>query len=132
MTDLRSELLDLLDRLNGLVRGRDLRVLEEFAPHDDTLLVGSELGEVARGPGEMEAFFRAFFALPYTAGWVWRAVDIAGLGDVAWLFAEGDVIVIGADGEQRMPYRLAGVLERRDGRWTWRLFHGSEPAKAPE
>jgi ketosteroid isomerase-like protein len=53
--------------------------------------------------------------------------DVSSVGDVAWLYAEGHVVISGDDSEQRSPYRLTGVLERMAGTWRWRLFHGSEP-----
>ena len=49
-------------------------------------------------------------------------------GDVAWLFASGEVVVTDHGADTRVPYRLTGVLERRNGAWKWRQFHGSEPA----
>ena len=52
---------------------------------------------------------------------------MSSVGDVAWLYAEGHVVISRDASEHRSPYRLTGVLERRAGTWRWRLFHGSEP-----
>jgi hypothetical protein len=43
-------------------------------------------------------------------------------GEVAWFTAEGEVAI---GGRVITPYRLTGILERRDGCWLWRLFNGS-------
>ena len=48
----------------------------------------------------------------------------ASVGDVAWLWLDGGLVL---DGRSHRPYRITGVLERRQGRWIWSLFHGSEP-----
>ena len=117
-----------LIRLNQLLSSRDLAIVGEFAPCDDTLLVGALAGDRARGPGELEAHFGGLFARPDTISFAWREVEVAVRGAVAWLHAEGEVVAHGEAGDQRAPYRLTGVLELHGGRWLWRLFHGSTPA----
>jgi len=99
-----------------------------FAGDDEVTLVGSEPGEMARGRAELEKFSRRI--LPASGGysWEWEQMIVDGAGPVAWVFAEGHAQVgTGADAK-RVPYRVSVVLERRDGEWKWRLFHGSEPA----
>ena len=118
-----------LIRLNGLLGRRDMAILDEFSPAPDTLLVGSEAGERARGRNELEVFFTELFAKPATLAFSWREVEVSVRGEVAWLHAEGDLVVKDAAGqESRVPYRLAGVLEPHGARWQWRLFQGT---KAP-
>lgn len=118
-----------LIRLNGLLARRDMAILEEFSPAADTLLVGSDTGERARGRGELEAFFTELFARPQTLSFAWREVEVSVRGDVAWLHAEGNLVLREEGGqESRVPYRLAGVLEPHGNRWQWRMFQGS---KAP-
>jgi ketosteroid isomerase-like protein len=117
-----------LIRLNQLLAARDMAIVGEFAPCEDTLLVGSRVGDRARGPGELAAHFRGYFDLPETLSFAWREVEVAVRGAVAWLHAEGDVVIHGDEGDRREPYRLTGVLELHRGKWLWRLFHGSTPA----
>jgi len=105
-----------------------MAIADEFVAGADTLLVGSLSREHARGRAELEAHFRAYFDLPQTIGFVWREVDVAVRGAVAWLHAEGELVLHGPDGDHRQPYRLTGVLEHHHGKWLWRLFHGSQPA----
>jgi ketosteroid isomerase-like protein len=117
-----------LIRLNRLLAGRDLAIVGEFAPCEDTLLVGSLTGDQARGRDQLEAHFRRYFERPETFTFAWREVDVAVRGATAWLHAEGEIVRRGDEGDRREPYRLTGVLELHHGKWLWRLFHGSSPA----
>jgi len=117
-----------LIRLNDLLGRRDMEIVDEFAEGADTLLVGSLPTERARGRGELAELFRAYFDRSETVGFAWREVDVSVRGAVAWLHAEGEVVMHGPDGDSRRPYRLTGVLEQHHGKWLWRLFHGSQPA----
>jgi|KBSSwiStaDraftv2_1062776.scaffolds.fasta_scaffold150139_4 ketosteroid isomerase-like protein len=117
-----------LIRLNGLLSRRDLSIVDEFVDCEDALLIGSEVGERARGPAQIEAFFEELFAKPEALSFAWREVDVSVHGDVAWIHADGEVVFKGDSSEVRKPYRLAGVLEPRYGDWKWRLFQGSQPA----
>ncbi|HEY8616823.1 nuclear transport factor 2 family protein [Phenylobacterium sp.] len=117
-----------LVRLNNRLAARDLTILEEFMPDAETLLVGSEIGEVARGRMGLEAHFRALFERAAILAYDWREVEVAVHGPVAWLHAEGHAVLRGSGPEQRRPYRLTAVFELHQGQWKWRLFHGSEPA----
>lgn len=117
-----------LIRLNDLLGRRDMAIVDEFVEGGDTLLVGSLPTDSARGRAELEKHFRSYFDRPETFSFMWREVDVAVRGAVAWLHAEGELVIRGPDGELRQPYRLTGVLEQHHGKWLWRLFHGSQPA----
>lgn len=117
-----------LIRLNELLMGRDMAIVDEFIDSPDTLLVGALPQDHARGRAELEAHFRSYFDRPETLSFAWREVEVAVRGAVAWLHAEGEVVIHGDEGERRGPYRLTGVLEQHGGKWRWRLFHGSQPA----
>ncbi|MDB5492846.1 MAG: hypothetical protein JWP86_183 [Phenylobacterium sp.] len=117
-----------LIRLNQLLASRDPAIVEEFAKGEDTLLVGSAAGDRARGRAELAAHFRKYFERPETLSFAWREVEVAVRGAVAWLHAEGEVVLHGDEVDRREPYRLTGVLELSGGKWLWRLFHGSQPA----
>jgi ketosteroid isomerase-like protein len=120
-----------LIRLNGLLARRDMAILDEFSPAPDTLLVGSEASERARGRDELEAFFTELFAAPEVLSFAWREVDVSVRGDVAWIHADGDLVARTDSGdEQRTPYRLAGVLEPHGRRWQWRMFQGARGPSA--
>lgn len=115
-----------LMRLNGLLASRDWAILDEF-DGADTLLVGSETGEIARGREQLRTHFAKIFARSETLAFAWRHVEVSVHGTTAWLHAEGEAVLKGEGGETRRPYRLTAVFELQNGRWKWRLFHGSEP-----
>jgi ketosteroid isomerase-like protein len=121
----REEILWTLGEFRAAVAEKRIEgVLTLFAPDADTVLIGSSIGEIARGPIELRPFLEHLFARPETVSWEWDDVSVSASGDVAWLWLEGGAAI---DGRSQLPYRISGVLERRQGRWLWMLFHGSEP-----
>lgn len=118
-----------LQRLSDLIRARDLAFLDEFDP-SSALLIGSEDGEVASTRAEMKCLLASVYELPVRVGWEWDEVVASASGDVAWVYAEGRLAMSGDTGVEHKPYRMSGVLQRSEDRWLWRLFHGSEPARA--
>ena len=122
----REEVLWVLGEFRAAVSDRRLEgVLSLFAPDADATLIGSSLGEIARGPMGLRAFLETLFDQPQAVSWEWDDVSISAAGDVAWLWLEGALCL---DGRSERAYRISGVLERRQGRWLWSLFHGSEPS----
>ena len=122
----RSEVLLALGEFRAAVAEKRLEgVLSLFAPDAETTMIGSSIGEIARGPMEMRPFLEDLFDRPETYSWEWDDVSVSCCGEVAWLWTEGALMV---DGRSERPYRISGVLERRQGRWLWTLFHGSEPS----
>jgi hypothetical protein len=123
----RTQVTQALQRLGMLVSRKDPAVLLEFAADADVLLVGSGSGEVVEGPAGLRDFFTRVFRAPANVGWEWRKVRVSAVDDVAWLFAEGEVVIVSDATPRRRPYRLTGVLRRQGRRWVWKHFHGSEP-----
>lgn len=123
----KREVTAALNRLGMLVSRKDPAVIGEFASDAEVLLVGSEGGEIVEGSGALREFFQRVFRAPANVGWEWRKVRVACEENVAWLFAEGEVVIVADARPQRRPYRLTGVLSRHGKRWIWRHFHGSEP-----
>jgi ketosteroid isomerase-like protein len=122
----REEILLALGEFRAAVSQRRLEgVLSLFAPDADATLIGSSLGEIARGPLELRRFLERLFDGPQAVAWEWDDVSVSASGDVAWLWLEGALVL---DGRSDRAYRISGVLERRQGRWLWSLFHGSEPS----
>jgi hypothetical protein len=122
----REGVLVTLGEFRSAVSERRLEgVLALFVPDADATLIGSSLGEIARGPIELRTFLKRLFSAPETIAWEWDDVSISCAGDVAWLWLEG-ALVLG--GRSDRAYRISGVLERRQERWLWTLFHGSEPS----
>jgi ketosteroid isomerase-like protein len=123
----RSEVERAIERFFQLVSTRDMRVLAEFAPSDDLLLIGSDEGEIARGRSEIEAFFTRIFSRTSTFSWQAHSVDVFQADGITRFFANGQMIVESKEGQETLPYRISGVLERYRGRWLWRQYHVSEP-----
>jgi hypothetical protein len=46
---------------------------------------------------------------------------------VAWLLAEGTETAATGHSEEKHPYRMTLVCERRDDRWILVQIHGSSP-----
>lgn len=127
MTTTQHDIQSALDRLNALVGSKDMGIVNAFDDDADVLLAGSETDEVMRGKPALTAFFEAMFARPVTIGWDWTRIDGSSQGNVFWLFAEGHAVLDHDGTITSIPYRLSGVLVRRDGNLHWRLFHGAEP-----
>ncbi len=128
--EIRSQILEMLQRFNDFVSTRNLQVLAEFAPGDDILLIGSDAGEVARGNREVAAFFGRIFTRDSTFSWEWDRIDISYTENTAWFFADGRVVISTENEPRKSPYRITGVLERQGERWLWRQYHGSEPVSS--
>jgi ketosteroid isomerase-like protein len=116
---------EFVERFSDLVSHKDLAIVDEFSPN--AILVGSEPGEIARGRIEIESFFKAFFAQPVRVRWRWHTMNVEAARDVVWFFVEGIAFAQGRGIKQQVPYRVAGVLRRRNQRWLWQQFHGAEP-----
>ena len=57
-----------------------------------------------------------------------RASTRTGEGEAAWVSAIGHFSHTPADGPPNSgPYRVTAVFVRRDGRWLWHTYSGSEP-----
>jgi uncharacterized protein (TIGR02246 family) len=104
---------------------RDPTIADEFTT--DAVLVGSEPGEVAHGREAIRSLLAGIQAKPYRVTWQWDSVDARVEDLVGWFIAQGSAVIDNGTGQQHVPYRLTGVLQQAEGRWRWRLFHGSEP-----
>lgn len=126
-SEVREQVCKALERFNALVSTKNLQVLAEFAPGDDVLLVGSDAGEIWRGRRELESFFVRIFARDTTYSWEWDGIDVFRAGDIAWFFAEAQIVLMTDNEQRKTSYRTSGVLERHGERWLWKQYHGSEP-----
>lgn len=125
--EVRTQVRQALERFNHLVSTKNQQVLAEFAPSDEVLLIGSDDGEIATGRQELEAFFTRIFSNETSYSWEWDHIDVWHAGNLAWFFADGQVVLTTTKEQRKSPYRITGIMERRDSRWLWRQYHGSEP-----
>ena len=128
--EVRSQVLEVLQRFNELVSAKNPQVLEEFVAGDDVFLIGSEIGEVAAGSREVASFFTRIFAREVRFSWEWDRIHVSYTGNLAWFFADGRVVLSTGKDQRKAPYRITGVLERQGERWLWRQYHGSEPVNS--
>jgi hypothetical protein len=117
-----------LDAFVAKVAGKDISLVDELWNDGGFLMVGSERGEICRSRAELEAKLRAVFAIPATILFDWPRRKLTVVGNAAWIFAEGDLIIRASGTDVRRPYLASCIFERLDGEWHWRQFFGSEPA----
>jgi len=122
--------LAVLDAFNDTLGRRDIEAtLALFVPDADVTLVGSEAGETATGPSELRSFFERIFARPGTFCFEWRSCTVSARGDVAWFFADTAARYTEHEHVATVSYRTTGILERREDRWLFVQYHGSEPVR---
>ena len=120
-----AAIFDAVDAfLDHLANRRLDETLRAFASDADVALYGSEISEVMIGQAELRRFFERIYARARGPRFTLAERRASASGNVAWFTSAaqvqiGDLIL--------SSYRLTGVLERRDGRWLWVLFNGSEP-----
>ena len=117
----------LLRSLVSALRRRDLEAAVGCFDREAVLL-GSGDAERADGAPAIRSFLTAFFTEPFTMGWEWDAVAATRSGELVWFLLQGEAVLRGEAGEQRLPYRISGVIVERGGRPVLAQFHGSEPA----
>ena len=128
-TDAQTEaaLLHILECFCSRFAARDADgVMELFAPDADVVMVTSEEA-LLRGTDEVRAFLRRYVQRPTTYSWTWDRRGVSAAGTVGWLLAEGTEGVAQADHEEKHPYRMSMVCEKRCGRWLLLQVHGSSP-----
>ena len=109
-----------------IANGRLKASLACFTDDPDVALIGSEETDVAIGKAAIRANLYALYAKPFRVTFSFPERRVSALGNIAWFTAEGTYRFSTEDEEH--PYRLTGILERRDDQWLWQLFSGSEPA----
>ena len=122
-----------LDALNAACAMQDVRAfMELFEDNDDILVVGSDRGEVYQGRRATSEFIQMLFNLPFVFSFDLTNTTIRQVGNVAWIFTDGNVIHTRDRGQgvgkvSTKSYRFSVALLKRIGNWKWKLFHGSVP-----
>jgi ketosteroid isomerase-like protein len=133
--EVREAIRRKVERVSDLLFQCDPRVVDEiWSP--GLRLVGSERGEIAEDRNRLVKLFDMLFARAarhaMRYAFDFPKFEVESIGDVAWLFAEGDVTETTLQGVTRRPYRLTAVFEHDDEGWRWRLYSGSEPGSPRE
>jgi uncharacterized protein (TIGR02246 family) len=122
-----AALLEVLERFCAGFAARDAdRVMRLFAPDADIVMVTSEQ-PLLHGPDEVKAFLERYARGTTTYSWRWDRRDVSQARAVAWLLAEGVETTAAEDHEEKHPYRMSMVCEKRNGRWLLVQAHGSSP-----
>jgi hypothetical protein len=121
----------VLSAFNALIdyiaNGRVAETAAAFTDDADVALFGSEVTDRAIGPADVRAHFVAIYARPYRVLFDLTPGKVSAHGNVAWLTADGTYCL--STGDKRKPYRLTAIFERRQGKWLWQVFSGSEPGE---
>jgi hypothetical protein len=129
MTQSERDLHSRLDALVEMTKRRDISLVDELWGDGGFLMAGSERGEICRTRAEVDARLRAVFANPATLVFDWPKRKLTVVGNAAWIFAEGQLILRRAGMEDvERPYLVSCIFENLGGKWHWRQFFGSEPA----
>jgi ketosteroid isomerase-like protein len=95
---------------------------------DDMVFWGSGREELALGRTALAELFRGIAEIGDAIAFEWFHRQVHVEGDAAWASAIGQFRHTPADGSaQSGPYRVTAVFVRRDGRWLWHTYSGSEP-----
>ena len=98
-----------------------------FDNTDNIMLIGSDSGEIYKGKDQIKGWLNKIFKY---AGFSWemKRIDIDYSGKTAWVFVDGTMIVKIHQGKTiRKPYRFSGIMVKKNNKWKWRFFDGSEP-----
>jgi uncharacterized protein (TIGR02246 family) len=122
-----AALLEILESFCSGFAARDAdRVMRLFAPDADVVMVTSE-ESLLRGRDEMRTFLQRYVRGSATYSWTWDRRDVSAAGAVGWLLAEGTETAAAEGREEKHPYRMSVVCEKRDGHWLLVQIHGSSP-----
>ena len=122
-----AALLEILERFCSAFSARDAEgVMQLFAPDADIVMVTSE-ESLLRGTEEVGAFLHRYARGTTTYSWTWDRHDVSAAGAVGWLLAEGAETAAAEGRQEKHPYRMSAVCEKRDGRWLLVQIHGSSP-----
>ena len=69
------------------------------------------------------------FARPGTFSFEWRSCTVSARGDFAWFFVDAAARYTEHEHAATVSYRTTGILERREDRWLFVQYHGSEPVR---
>jgi ketosteroid isomerase-like protein len=123
----KAALLEILEHFCSGFAARDADgVMRLFARDADIVMVTSEAA-LLRGPDEVRAFLGRYVQGSTTYSWRWDHRGVSAAGTVGWLLAEGTESAAQADREEKHPYRMSMVCEKRDDLWLLLQVHGSSP-----
>jgi hypothetical protein len=111
--------------IEHIANGRLNETMACFTEDADVALFGSEVSDTSFGVAAIREHMAEIYARPYRVLFDLQPGKVSAHGNVAWLTADGTFRL--STDDQRQPYRLTAIFERRADRWLWQVFSGSEP-----
>ena len=111
--------------IDHIANGRLKETMTCFTEDADVALYGSEASDTSLGAAAIREHMAEIYVRPYRVLFDLQPGKVSAHGAVAWLTAEGTLRL--SDNDEKHPYRLSAVMERRGDRWLWQRFEGSEP-----
>ena len=124
--DVEAELIGILEAFCGGFAQRDVEAVMSLQFDPEVVVVTSE-APLLRGVVELRRFLEAYVDGETTYSWAWDRYDVSVAGSVAWLLAEGTEVAETDGSQERHPYRMTMIAERRGDAWVLRQIHGSSP-----
>ena len=124
--DVEAELIGVLNAFCDGFAQRDIEAVMSLQFDSGVVVVTSE-DPLLRGVGELTQFLEAYVEGGTTYSWNWDRYEVSAAGSVAWLLAEGTEVAETDGRQDRHPYRMTMIAERRGDAWVLRQIHGSSP-----
>ncbi|MCW4029965.1 MAG: nuclear transport factor 2 family protein [Candidatus Bathyarchaeota archaeon] len=125
----QNEVTSTLKQMFDAYQKRDLTaMLAVVAPDKDVIVIGSGADERSLGPEEFGKSAKRDWAQSETASINLGDTKVSMAGVIAW-FAADVTFQFAIRGEQsKLPGRLTGVMEKREGKWLLMQMHFSTPS----
>ncbi|MEI7485417.1 MAG: nuclear transport factor 2 family protein [Ignavibacteriota bacterium] len=124
--NVKGEITKTLELWNATAKNSDLeKFMTFFDDSENTLMVGSDSGEVFKGKEEIKGWLSQLFGFA-SFSWEMNRVDIDYNENTAWVFIDGKMVIESKSGKiRKAPYRFTGIMIKKGDVWKWRLFNGS-------
>jgi len=124
--NVKGEITKTLELWNSTAKSSDLeKFMTFFDDSENTLMVGSDSGEVFKGKDEIRGWLSQLFGFA-SFSWEMNRVDIDYNENTAWVFIDGKMVIESKSGKiRKAPYRFTGIMIKKGDVWKWRLFNGS-------
>jgi ketosteroid isomerase-like protein len=125
----KEEVLAAFDALfEALLKRGDADEAVGLFTGEDVVFWGSGRAEQAFGRRPLAELFGRIVEIGEALSFEWAERQVHIEGDAAWVSAIGHYRYA-SPGESPSggPYRVTAVFVRRDGRWLWHTYSGSEP-----
>ena len=126
---MNDEVLAAFDGLfEALLERSDAEEAMGLFTDGDVVFWGSGRAEQALGRRALAELFGQIAEIGDALTFDWGERQAHVRGDAAWVSAIGDYTYAPAgESPSGGPYRLTAVFVRRNGRWLWHTYSGSEP-----